>query len=133
MQAAAKVGIGLGVAAATAGTLAWGKANYDDAVANRHNDRNALVNMGLWFGTVGAGAASGVAHFKAKGAAPWLYGATALLGANAFLGAATLENGWERSGTAYCNYGICNRVAQDRYDTSSFYLGRPNPMGDDAP
>ncbi|MCB0879270.1 MAG: hypothetical protein KDC46_09860 [Thermoleophilia bacterium] len=127
MLAATKLGIGAGAALAV-GTAVLAKITYDDAAHNRNNDRNAIINMAFWGGTVGAGAASIAAHRFAKGAAPWLYGATALLGANAFAGAAAMESGWERSGIAYCRYGFCNRTAGDRYGAPSIWVGRDNPL-----
>jgi hypothetical protein len=128
MQTAAKLGIGLGVAAATAGTVAWSKVAYEDAVHDRNNDRNSLVNIGLWVGTVGAGGAGALALRVARPAAPWLFGASALMGVNAFASAAAAENGWEKSGIAYCNFGFCNRTAGAEHGAPSIYLGRPNPL-----
>ena len=126
MQTATKVGLGLG-AAALVGTAAWGRVVYDDAVHDRNNDRNSLVNMGMWFGTVGAGGAGLVARKVAPAAAPWLFGATALMGVNAFVGAAAAESGWERSGIAYCNYGFCNRTAGEQHGAGT-YLWGDNPL-----
>lgn len=128
MQPAAKIGIGLGVAAATAGTATWAKIAYDDAANDRNNDRNSLVNIGLWVGTVGAAGAGVVAQRMHSPAAPWLYAASALLGVNAFASAATAESGWEKSGIAYCNFGFCNRTAGAEHGAPSIYLGRPNPL-----
>lgn len=129
MRTAVKVGIGL--AAATAGTAAWAKVNYDDAVHSRNNDRNSLVNMALWIASPTAGIAGLAARRLAPPAAPWLFGAAGLMGINAYAGAATLETGWERGGVSYCNYGFCNQTAGDDHDTPTVYVGRPNPLGDD--
>ena len=128
MQTAAKVGIGLGVAAATAGTVAWAKVAHDDAAHDRNNDRNSIVNMTLWGGTVGAGAAGLVARRMSSPVAPWLYAASALMGVNAFASAASAEHGWEQAGVAYCNYGFCNRTAGTKHGAPPVYLGQPNPL-----
>lgn len=128
MQAAAKVGIGVGVAAATGGTVAWAKTAYDDAARNRNNDRNSLVNIGLWAGTIGAGGAAIVAQRMKHASSPWLYASAALLGVNAFASAATAEAGWERAGVAYCNFGFCNRTAGTEHGAPPVYLWWPNPL-----
>lgn len=128
MQTAAKVGVGLGAAAVTAGTLAWAKIAHDDAARDRNNDRNSIVNMSLWGGTVGTGAAGLIARRVAPAAAPWLFAASALMGVNAFASAASAEHGWEQAGVAYCNYGFCNRTAGTEHGAPSIYLGRPNPL-----
>ncbi len=131
MQTRTKIGLAVG-GALMAGNVAWGKVVYDDAVAGRHDDRNSLVNIGAWVGTVGLSAATTVAWHTNHRSMPALMGASMLVTANAFIGAWAAEKGWDESGRAYCNYGFCNNVAGREHDAGAVYLWGPNPLEDVA-
>lgn len=91
MQPSTKIGIGVGGAVAEAGT-AFSPVVYGDAVHNRNNDRNSLVNMALWFGTLGVAGGGAIAHFRSTAVAPWLLTAAGL-GVAAGAGAKAAEFG----------------------------------------
>jgi hypothetical protein len=125
MMLGTKLGIGIGATAAALGA-ASSKVVYDDASHDRHNDRNSLVNMGLWFSCLGAAGAGAIAHFTHNPVAPWLLSAAGL-GVAAGVGAKAAEAGWTSAGVAYCGFGICNIEAREQHGASMVYVGR-NPL-----